>query len=132
MIYIFIDFEGFQKWIEVDESAHALRQITNDGKRIFTSCRNGYLAEGIVDTVNNCKQISKSDFENIWYDATHKLRSVWDVSKQKYPIGERVSGVAKYLYPQGAIFDLGDIQGCTNRPDIEKLRGARSFPTTCN
>ena len=131
MTYIFIDFEGVQKWIEVSEDGYALRQITNDDKKIRsirTSCRDGYLDEGFVDTVNDCKRIRKSDFENVWHDATHKLRSLWDNSKQLYPIGERVLGVVKYLYPQGSVFDLGDIQGCVSHADIETFRDKRIFP----
>lgn len=131
MTYIFKDFEGVQKWFEVNKSGYALRQITNESERIrsiLTSCRRGYLDEGIIDTINNCKQISKSEFENVWHEATHKFRLEWDVCKQTYPIGERVLGVIDHFYPQGAIFDLGDIQGCAAHSDIETFRYARGFP----
>lgn len=138
MRYIFTNFEGIQKWIEVNDDGYALRQITDDSQsiinqrfrlqRLRTSCRDGYLDEGIIDTINNCKQISKSDFENIWHNATHELRLLWDANKQRYPIGEKVFGVVNYLYPQGSIFDLGNIQGCIAHSDIKTFRDMRRFP----
>jgi alpha-glucuronidase len=112
MEHILVDFEGFKYWIEVDEEGYALRQITVDGEKILVSCRDDCLSEGIVDTENDCVKITEKDFENVWSDATEKSRQIWNTEKQKYVIGQNVSGVIKYLYPQGAIFDINKLQGC--------------------
>ena len=114
MKHIFVDFEGFKEWIEADEEGYALRQITVDGKNTLVSCRDNCLAEGIVDTENDCVKISENDFENVWINATEKFRQIWNTEKQKYMIGQNVSGLIRYFYPQGAIIDINKIQGCVD------------------
>lgn len=44
MIYIFVDFEGFKIWFEVDEEGTALRQVTieESSGKIDVSCLGPY------------------------------------------------------------------------------------------
>ena len=122
MKYIFVDFDGFQYWIEVDKDGYALRQVTIEGTETLVSCRDDCLAEGVVDTENDCVQISEKDFEQIWSNATEKFRCTWNTKKQSYKVGQSVTGEIKYFYPQGAIVDIGEIQGCGYVKDNKSIQ----------
>lgn len=115
MFYVFVDFDGSKFWYEVGKDGYALRQITiNEKNETLISCRQPCLADVVIDTKNDCELISANDFEDIWHKAVKELQPIWKVEKQNYLIGENVSGLVKYFYPQGAIIDLGEIQGCAN------------------
>ena len=115
MTYIFVDFEGYKYWIEVNDEGTALRQVTIDENNITSiSCLEPCLADQYVDTENDCESISKDEFEKIWENAVLPYREKWNTEKQKYKKGQNISGVIKYFYPQGAVLDLGDVNGCMN------------------
>ncbi|WPK11029.1 hypothetical protein R6U77_14190 [Lysinibacillus louembei] len=121
MKYIFVDFEGFQYWIEVNQHGFALRQITKENDCVQISCRDNCLAEGIVDIDEYCQQITAQQFEHMWHNTTKPFRRIWEIEKEKYAIGQRISGVIQYFYPQGAIFSVGRIQGCSNRSTSQSI-----------
>jgi len=133
MEHIFFDFEGEQFWIEVGDDGYALRQIIVMADKTLVSCRNDCLAEKTVDTETDCERITEVAFETTWNNSTEKLRRIWDVEKQKYLIGQRIHGVIKYFYPQGAIVDIGNIQGCGDISDNQSIRysGQRISGTIC-
>ena len=62
MTYIFVDFEGYKYWIEVNEEGTALRQVTIDENNIISiSCLVPCLADQYVDTENDCEIINKDN-----------------------------------------------------------------------
>lgn len=114
MNYIFMEFENEKFWIEVDKNGYAQRQIISKEGIDLLSCRTDCLAEGIVDIVNDCTQISSELFNEIWDKKSYDIRKIWNSEKAKYPIGTSVIGTIRYFYPQGIIFDLDNLQGCAN------------------
>lgn len=112
MKYIFFDFEGMQSWMEICDDGYALRQVTTIEGETLVSCRDNVLAEGTVDALENCELITKIYFEEVWTHSTEALRQMWNKEKEKYTVGQSVLGAIKYFYPQGAIIDIGSMQGC--------------------
>ena len=118
MKYIYYDFEGIKSWIEIGDDGYALRQVAVIADKTFVSCRDDYLAEKTIDDneidteIENCERITETDFEEVWSSSTKELRKTWNEEKQKYAIGQNITGAIKYFYPQGTIIDIGSIQGC--------------------
>ena len=123
MTYIFVDFEGYKYWIEVNDEGTALRQVTIDENNITSiSCLEPCLADQYVDTENDCEIISKDEFEEVWENAVLPYRKIWSTEKLKYKKGQNISGIIKYFYPQGAVLDLNKgyggmtIENCREKP----------------
>lgn len=126
MTYIFVDFEGYKYWIEVNDEGTALRQVTIDENNITSiSCLEPCLADQYVDTENDCEIISKDEFEKVWENAVLPYRKIWNTEKLKYKKGQNISGIIKYFYPQGAVLDLNNGYGCMN---IENCREKPLYP----
>lgn len=121
MTYIFFEFENEKFWIEVDKNGYAQRQIICKKGIYSLSCRTDCLAEGIVDIENDCTQISSELFNEVWEKNASEIRAVWNIEKEKYPIGSLVKGTIRYFYPQGIIFDLDNLQGCANFDCCKKM-----------
>ena len=83
MTYIFVDFEGYKYWIEVNDEGTALRQVTIDENNITSiSCLEPCLADQYVDTENDCEIISKDEFERWWEAAKAKdVQITWHNEK---------------------------------------------------
>lgn len=116
MTYIFVDFEGFKIWFEVDEEGTALRQVTieESSGKIDVSCLGPYLADQYVDTHNDCETITREQFESVWQEATAVEREKWHKEKLKYVPGMAIQATIQYFYPQGAICRMGDRLFCAN------------------
>lgn len=115
MIYIFVDFDGSEFWMEVGSDGYALRQITvNEKNEMSISCIQPCLADHVVDVERDCQIITERDFERAWEDAVRPFRPVWNIEKGTYRIGQKISGLIKYFYPQGAIIGLNKILGCAS------------------
>lgn len=114
MIYIFFEFDEIKYWIEVANDGYACMQIICENGVYHLSCRTDCLAEGMVDTENDCEQITLKLFDEIWNENSIDIQGIWEVEKHKYSIGTVVKGIIKYFYPQGVIFDIDNIQGCAD------------------
>lgn len=112
MTYIYFEFDEILYWIEVDNQGYAQRQIIKKEGEYSLSCRTDCLAEGIVDIENDCEKITLKAFNMVWYEQSLVIQKIWEQEKKKYLIGTSIIGTIKYFYPQGIIFDIGNIQGC--------------------
>ena len=128
MKYIFYDFEGIKSWIEIGNDGYARRQVNINADETLVSCRDNCLAEKTIsdtaiDTeIENCERIAEIYFEEIWSNSTEKYRQIWGEEKQKYAIGQNITGIIKYFYTQGAIIDAGSIQGCGDVSSDKSIR----------
>lgn len=120
MIYIYVDFDGYKFWFEVDQEGTAFRQVTVDDAsgKISVSCLEASLADQYVDTKNDCEIISRKEFEEIWRDATSRPRTRWYLEKNKYLPGQSVQVTIKYFYPQGIICIGNEQLFCIHSDDI--------------
>lgn len=118
MRYLLIIFEGEQYWIEISDEGYALRQINIDANRnVQVSCIEDCLAEGYIDEdelEGTIRIISQLEFEIKWEEATLEIRKRWNNEKDNYKIGKKVKCKAKYLYPQGWILKIDQLQGICN------------------
>ncbi|BDD32216.1 hypothetical protein [Escherichia coli] len=116
MTYIFVDFEGFKIWFEVDKEGTALRQVTIEESSgiIEVSCLGPFLADQYVDTQNDCETITREQFESVWQEATAVEREKWHEEKLKYVPGMAIQVTIQYFYPQGTICRMGDRLFCAN------------------
>lgn len=107
MQYLLINFENEKCWLEMNEQLIALRQVIIDENfHIHVSCREDCLAEGIVELDEldgTYKEILQDEFERIWISALRPYCEEWLEIKEKYTVGQKIEGVCKCFYPQGAI-----------------------------
>ncbi len=119
MKYIKIDFDEIIEYIELDDEGYATRQIGIDGDDIRLSCRQDYLAEGIVDTEEYCVFITAEDFNEKWNYYLSLFGIDIKAIKEKYPIGAVINGIEGRYYPQGTIIDInGNFLACDSNKDL--------------
>lgn len=115
MKYLLLFFEGEQYWIEINNAGYAVRQINIDiNKKVQVSCIEDCLGEGCIDERDLdgiIKILSQSEFEMKWEEVTLDKRKMWEDQKRQYPIGKKVKCKVEYLYPQGWVLEVGEVQG---------------------
>jgi hypothetical protein len=106
--------DGGITYIEVIDDC-TYRQITVNGDKYIMSNRRFqgwgfWLAEGEIeyDPADEVKEISKDEFESIWNNHLDFHRSQWDNTKQKYKVGNAITGHIEVFYPQGVIVNLDE------------------------
>lgn len=107
MEYLLLKLDNEEYWLELDNNGYATRQIlVENNKEIHLSCREDCLAEGIVDVdelLGDNVKLSKQEFSAKWQSVTLGYRGEWERTKLKYPFGECVQGICKFIYPQGPV-----------------------------
>ncbi|WP_349407779.1 hypothetical protein [Pseudalkalibacillus sp. SCS-8] len=115
MKYLLIDFEKEEFWVEVGTEGYACRQvIVNEDETTHVSCFEDCLAEGAIhidELDGEFRFITQHEFEKKWNTATLNKRKLWEVQKEKYPIGKEVRLKVAYHYPQGWILREADLIG---------------------
>ncbi|MCL1989276.1 MAG: hypothetical protein FWG67_00130 [Defluviitaleaceae bacterium] len=113
MKYIRGVFEDFEYLIEIDDQHIPLRQISLEDGNVEISCRFDCLAEGkvfIEDLDGFVEYIDKNIFENRWKLEANKYLDEWRLEKESNHLGNSVTGVIKYFYPQGIIIQTESVQ----------------------
>lgn len=111
MEYWKIEFEGEQILVESDLSSKTVYKQMVIDETIHLSAFEDCLAEGdfyIDDMEGQIEQISKSEFEAIWYSELHKYEQEWQKIKRKYAIGSVLEVKTQYSYPWGWIVSMED------------------------
>lgn len=126
MKYIEFEFDSEKFWIEIDFEGYALRQVISDANgNAQVSCMEDCLAEEKIeleDIDSIIKDISISDFEDVWRKYTLKYRDEWEESKKQWTIGKLIQGTVMHHYPQGWILKVGSIRAaceCECECDLE-------------
>lgn len=126
MNYIYFTFEEEQFFIELDYENYAQRQIIlYPNGTYMISCIDDCLVEGQInfEGITDITTISSALFESKWDALTASYRNQWNLVKENYPVGQCITGIIKYFYPQGARVQLGTVQGlisdnCGNTPNF--------------
>lgn len=107
MQYFLLELEDEKYWLELDDNGYVTRQIVSDSrKELHVSCREDCLAEGTVDVeemLGTIVKLSEWEFNDMWQSAISCYKKEWEKTKLKYPIGNYIQGICKFIYPQGAI-----------------------------
>jgi len=112
MRYISFNFEDEKYWIELNNDNVAYREIILSNDCYHVSALEDCLAEGeFVDEEIEAeiKDITQTEFEQIWDDAMREHSEKWGETKNKYKINDCLTATLIYYYPQGAIFKCDDI-----------------------
>ncbi|KKO52839.1 hypothetical protein [Paenibacillus sp. DMB20] len=108
---IYIKAKGLEDnelyYFEVDQNRAAHRQITVADERCVVSAFPDFqLCETEVELFEGDTEITKEEFDRIWFSAMESYRERWESIKAKYVPGVRVTGEIAMFYPQGVIIRI--------------------------
>jgi len=116
MEYYKLRFEESKEnyYFEVDDERTVLRQVIQDEEHWVVSCRpdeeyhfclfDQEFDQSMEDAEG--KDITAEQFEEAWKEATRQYRKDWEHAKQRFALGDQVTGIVEVFYPQGTILSL--------------------------
>ncbi len=124
------EYVGGTTYVEIDEE-YVIKQISVTPSKYIASNRKDeefdfYLAEGQID-VNELleygvSEISENQFYSVWNNYKDELIDKWNITKEKFRIGDEIEGIIEVFYPQGVIVNIA--QGVVGIADYDQCRNS--------